>query len=185
MRELLDAAVAVAAAGGLRGLTHRAVDARAGVPLGTTSAYLRTRLALHLALARYVTGRLVDDIEALSRRLGSRPADSAYAVDQTNALFTGWLREGDLVVVRLELSLEASREPELAAVFGVWRERLVDVVADVVRASGRPEPHRRAEVTVSALEGVLLAALLKPARARPRYVRETVAAVIEALASHP
>ena len=42
-RQLLEAALHVIADEGLRGLTHRAVDRRAGLPEGSCSAYLRTR----------------------------------------------------------------------------------------------------------------------------------------------
>jgi DNA-binding transcriptional regulator YbjK len=43
-RELLcDTAIAVLATEGGRGLTHRAVDRQAGVPLGTTKNYFPTR----------------------------------------------------------------------------------------------------------------------------------------------
>lgn len=183
MRDLLDAAVSVVATGGLRGLTHRAVDARAGLPMGTCSAYLRTRLALHTALAQYVADRLVGAIESLSSRLAARPGDSAYAAEQTTALFVDWLRDRDLVVARLELSLEAAREPALAEVFTAWREQLVDVVGEVISRSGRPEPRLHAEATVSALEGVLLAALLKPAADQARFVAQTVATLLGALAA--
>ncbi|HEY1322382.1 MAG TPA: TetR family transcriptional regulator C-terminal domain-containing protein [Streptosporangiaceae bacterium] len=52
-RQVGDAAIAVLAGQGARGLTHRAVDRAAGLPPGTTSNYARTREALlTLALAR-------------------------------------------------------------------------------------------------------------------------------------
>jgi Tetracyclin repressor-like, C-terminal domain len=52
-RQVGDAAIAVLADQGARGLTHRAVDQAAGLPLGTTSNYARTREALlTLALTR-------------------------------------------------------------------------------------------------------------------------------------
>ena len=43
---ITDAAIALVAEQGMRGLTHRAVDRRAGLPEGSTSAYFRTRKAL-------------------------------------------------------------------------------------------------------------------------------------------
>lgn len=43
---LADAALDVLAEEGMRGLTHRAVDRKAAMPPGTTSAYFRTRAAL-------------------------------------------------------------------------------------------------------------------------------------------
>jgi DNA-binding transcriptional regulator YbjK len=45
-RQIGDAAIAVLAEHGARGLTHRAVDQAAGLPPGTTSNYARTRAAL-------------------------------------------------------------------------------------------------------------------------------------------
>ena len=49
---LADAAIDLVAESGMRGLTHRAVDARAGVPAGSTSAYFRTREALIEGMVR-------------------------------------------------------------------------------------------------------------------------------------
>jgi hypothetical protein len=52
-RQVGDAAIAVLAEHGARGLTHRAVDQTAALPPGTTSNYARTRAALlKLALTR-------------------------------------------------------------------------------------------------------------------------------------
>jgi AcrR family transcriptional regulator len=44
--EILDAALRVLAAQGMRGLTHRAVDAEIGIAAGSTSYYFRSRSAL-------------------------------------------------------------------------------------------------------------------------------------------
>ncbi|HEY1174567.1 MAG TPA: TetR family transcriptional regulator, partial [Phytomonospora sp.] len=41
-----DAAIALLADKGTRGLTHRAVDEQAGLPQGSTSYYFRSREAL-------------------------------------------------------------------------------------------------------------------------------------------
>jgi DNA-binding transcriptional regulator YbjK len=49
---LADAALDVLADEGVRGLTHRAVDRKAAMPPGTTSAYFRTRAALLTGLVR-------------------------------------------------------------------------------------------------------------------------------------
>src|SRR3954447_1685384 len=43
---ILDAALSVLAHDGMRALTHRAVDAAAGIAPGSTSYYFRTRAAL-------------------------------------------------------------------------------------------------------------------------------------------
>ncbi|WP_020145822.1 TetR/AcrR family transcriptional regulator [Terracoccus sp. 273MFTsu3.1] len=184
-RQLLEAAVAVVAAGGLRGLTHRAVDARAGLPAGTCSAYLRTRAALVHGLAQHVATGLTGDVEALGRRLAARPGDPAFASAQISDLFAGWLREPDVVLARLELTLEAARDDELAAAFAQWRDRLLDVVEEVVGRSRDTDARPHAEAVVASLEGVLLSALAQPARRRRAYVTRTVDAVLTAFAESP
>src|SRR6478735_1363909 len=61
-QQLLAAAARVVARSGLRGLTHRAVDAEAGLPEGSCSAYMRTRVALLTRLTEYVTSQFARDI---------------------------------------------------------------------------------------------------------------------------
>ena len=54
---IADAAIHLVATRGLRGLTHRAVDAEAGLPPGSTSYYLRTRNALLTACVNRMLAR--------------------------------------------------------------------------------------------------------------------------------
>ncbi|GAA3723752.1 hypothetical protein GCM10022225_00770 [Plantactinospora mayteni] len=61
---ITDAAIELVAELGMRGLTHRAVDARAGLPLGSTSAYFRTRKALIEAVVRRLADLDRADFEA-------------------------------------------------------------------------------------------------------------------------
>ncbi|NRQ39657.1 TetR family transcriptional regulator [Nonomuraea sp. NN258] len=63
---LADVAIELVATQGIRALTHRAVDAAAGMPIGTTSAYFRTRKALLTGLVR----RMADLDEADLKRHG-------------------------------------------------------------------------------------------------------------------
>ena len=79
--ELLEAAVDVVAESGLRGLTHRAVDARAGLPEGTCSAYLRTRLALLVALTEHVGGMLARDVDAMAASAAPHAEDPDAVAD--------------------------------------------------------------------------------------------------------
>ena len=51
---IADAAISTLASDGMRGLTHRAVDAQAAEPPGTTSRYFRTREALTDAVVERV-----------------------------------------------------------------------------------------------------------------------------------
>ena len=167
-REMLDAAVAVTAQAGLRGLTHRAVDRAAGLPEGSTSAYFRTRSALQLALAEHVVHRLSSDVATLADQLAD--CDGSQAVELTTQLFLRWLGHPDLLLTRVELTLEASRDPALADLLTRSRAELVSVVDSVPERMGKPHDAARAETLVGSLDGILLAALLKPRRARRAFV---------------
>src|SRR5690242_3314965 len=126
-RQLLDAALHVIADEGLRGLTHRAVDRRAGLPEGSCSAYLRTRSALQQALTEYVAGELLADVDALAERLrtGVEPADEG--VNPAVELFLRWLDQRELLVARLELTMAATRDAELSRLLADHRARLVEL----------------------------------------------------------
>ncbi|CUR58239.1 Regulatory protein, TetR [metagenome] len=180
MEQLLSAAVVVVSDGGMRGLTHRAVDREAGLPEGSCSAYLRTRRALQTALAEYVGSHLAADVRALSEVLAGCPGDHDRAISETAALFERWLHGRELVT-RFELGLEAARDPELAAQFSVWRTELIEVVGEVLSTGGVSSEAAYAETLVVALDGVLLGAVLKPPAERADYLRRCVAILIEAL----
>ncbi|WP_460809076.1 TetR/AcrR family transcriptional regulator [Nocardioides salsibiostraticola] len=175
---------------GLRGLTHRAVDRQAQLPQGTTSAYYRSRSALQSALAAYVTERLGDDVAALAEDLEACDLDDPRAVELIAARFAEWLHDGRLIHARIELVLEATRDPELSAILRGGRERIVALVAQVLLAHGAEQADqgdqadgaaRRAEVMVAAYDGVLLAALLKPTAARTAFLDLAVGEIIRPL----
>ena len=180
-RELLDAAVSVVADEGLRGLTHRAVDRRAGLPEGTCSAYLRTKRILLVALAEHVAATLLADVDRLGRELGECDGDDERAVARTQALFERWLQERELVLAKLELSLEAPRDPAVADVLSAYRTRLVAVVDGMLTEAGKPHSPSRSEALVASFDGLLIAALQKPPAERGVFLSESLSLVLHAL----
>ncbi|MEU3271537.1 TetR family transcriptional regulator [Saccharomonospora sp. NPDC006951] len=74
--QVLDAAIRVLGTRGTRALTHRAVDAEAGIPVGSTSNYFRTREALLSGLL----GRL-SELETASWREFAEGLDAAAMAD--------------------------------------------------------------------------------------------------------
>ncbi|GAA1132244.1 hypothetical protein [Nocardioides aquiterrae] len=171
-RQLLDAALHVLADEGLKGLTHRAVDRRAGLPEGSCSAYLRTRRALQAALAEDVADRLLGDVDRLADELAT--ADEPDGVGAAIALFQRWLDRRELLVARLELTMAASRDPELAGLLADQRRRLVELVERIMTATGKEHSAARAEALVASYDGVLLAALLKPAAERGAFLARSL-----------
>ncbi|MFC9981157.1 TetR/AcrR family transcriptional regulator [Gordonia sp. NPDC127522] len=106
------AAVRVIARAGLRGLTHRAVDAEAGLSEGATSNCFRTRSALIEGVVQWMADQELADL------------DAAQAEGNGTAAFDQWAREGrEQTLARLELMLEGVREPVVAAALASQRAR--------------------------------------------------------------
>ncbi len=183
--EILDAAVVVLAGHGLKGLTHRGIDREAGLPEGSSSAYFRSRAALQQAVAEHVSDRLVQDVADLSDTLAAGDHSVAQAVRETGALFRHWLSHPELVLARLELTLAATRDEELAVAMTSWRTQLVELVRRTLGAGGRPDDATHAATIVAALDGVLLAALQRPAGQRPAFLRSSLELLLGSLVEPP
>jgi DNA-binding transcriptional regulator YbjK len=184
-RVLLDAALQVLASQGLRGLTHRAVDRRAGLPEGSCSAYLRTRKALLTALTEHVAAGLAADVDGLATELGCLPGDSDDLGPHTEAvaaLFLGWLDHPELLLARQELAIEAARDPDLAEVLAASRSGLIQVVDGILAARGKDHGRERAEWLVASLDGILLAALHKPPADRAGFLGRALTQTLGSLA---
>jgi DNA-binding transcriptional regulator YbjK len=147
---LRDAAIAVLAGEGGRGLTHRAVDAAASLPPGTTKNYFPTRQSLLLAAAE----RCAELYLQLPRpQVSGRPG----LVAMMSALLADAAGPGRLRLLAFaELQAEAPRAPLLAAV--VDRITAADFTAfeTAQRAAGLPvTPERAAAFTLAVHAAVL------------------------------
>lgn len=160
-RLLADAGLAVLAAEGSRGLTHRAIDDVAGVPRGTASNYFRTRELLIAALVERIGERLAPTAEDLARRTPESPSRSlfaAYLRDIVRRLTT----EREVALALLELRLESTRRPEIAAVLGAWRRSGFEADAAFNSEAGLPGGRREIALFHYAIDGLLLDRLTTP-----------------------
>ncbi|MGD0242103.1 MAG: TetR family transcriptional regulator C-terminal domain-containing protein [Streptosporangiaceae bacterium] len=152
-RQVGDAAIAVLAEQGARGLTHRAVDQAAGLPPGTTSNYARTRAALlTLALTRIAE---LDAADGASQEPGELAEGLAGALHW-------WITDAGArrrVLARFELALEATRRPELRAVYDEMGRGFRAEVVRLLAASGSAQPERDAWTLIAWLEGTAFYAL--------------------------
>jgi len=185
-RRLLDAALHVIADEGLRGLTHRAVDRHAGLPEGSCSAYWRTRNALQAALTEYVAASLLADVDGLTEEISVCGSDNEQAaVSATLELFLRWLDQRELLLARLELTMAATRDHELAQLLADHRARLIAIVDEIITAAGKDHGEARAEALVASYDGILLAALLQPTPARREFLERSLELLGTALAGDP
>jgi DNA-binding transcriptional regulator YbjK len=181
MELLLASAVRVVAEQGLRGLTHRAVDRSAGLPEGSCSAYLRTREALVLGLTEYVADHVAEHVRELAAELSETPLGDDRAVEAVTRALLRWVEQRDLLVTRLELTLQSSRDPALAATLGAHRRVLVDLVGGLLTARGKPHGAASAETLVASFDGVMIGALPRPPAQRKAFVRRSVEALMAGL----
>lgn len=152
---LADAGLEVLALEGARGLTHRAVDAAAHVPAGTTSNYFRSRAALLGALVTRIGERLAPDpavVATLAARTPSRELFADYMRDIVRRLTT----ERIVTLALFELRLEAARRPEVADAIGSWQR--ANFAGDVAFNAAAGLPGGAAEIALFhyAMDGLLL-----------------------------
>ncbi|MBR7838558.1 TetR family transcriptional regulator [Actinospica durhamensis] len=149
-RDLLrDGAIGVLAEAGGRGLTHRAVDAAAEVPDGTTKNYFPSRDALLRAVAE----RIVELYQAAARRAaaGATPTSREALIAMLRGLLEDVAGPGrPRLQAYLELQAEATRRPWLAAVLDPIAAADLPGFAHAQRAAGLPvTPQRAATVTLA------------------------------------
>ncbi|MGX7827199.1 TetR/AcrR family transcriptional regulator [Actinokineospora sp. 24-640] len=182
--EVTDAAIATLAREGLRGLTHRAVDRAAGLPEGSCSYYFRTRQALlEAAVARMAELDLIDLVPAALPRMDVDTLAGVVA-DRVEAATT---THRDRMLARYELSLEATRRPELRAALTAVGERYRELASALLAAAGARDPDRQGRTLVAYLDGLVydrLAGAGGRALTTPE-IRESVTETVIGMLSHP
>jgi len=160
-----DAAIEVIAKSGLRGLTHRSVDTKAGLPPGSTSSCFRTRLDLQ----RAVLDRMVElDREMLAHlpvdgwRVDTAEQRAAIA-DMLAGLVDYCLGPArNRTLARLELYLDASRRAELDRELAAANRGFLERTAAGMRGAGIANPTEAAGLLLAQLDGLLYDALTRP-----------------------
>ena len=172
---LTDAALTLLGSAGPRGLTHRAVDRAAGVPVGSAANYFPSRGDLFLAMAERIFVRLAREQEQLAQLAAAPAADAEeeYAAYVTERL----LEHRDLAAALIELRLEAARAEDVRATLAPF---LRDGFAEDLRFHHeRGLPGGRSEVLRlhHLINGVVLDAVTLPLDPERSPVQEVRAAV--------
>jgi DNA-binding transcriptional regulator YbjK len=141
-RVLSDAAIEVLAQEGARGLTHRKVERRAGLPDGTTSSYFGTRSALLRAAAMRVAELDAADFEAVMKQRTVSDTDVTILSLLAEMVMRSADGPGlDRSRARYELALHAQRD-------AVLRRALEEAIAGFVALSEQAVMQVQPEGTV-------------------------------------
>lgn len=158
--ELLDAAVEVVAEQGLGGLTHAAVDARAGVASGSTADLFPTGRAL----LEGVTQRCIErEMEMAAGPHGQVEASPEGLASAFGAFAHRALGEDRAVTLaRYVLHAEAARTPSLRAFYAVGADEADTWALDLVRRAGSHHPERDLGIMANYVTGLVVHELALP-----------------------
>ncbi|MFF7274057.1 TetR family transcriptional regulator [Streptomyces griseorubiginosus] len=158
---LVDAGVEVLAREGARGLTFRAVDAEAGVPVGTASNYFTSRDDLLRQIDTRLHVRLAPNPEVLAE-LMTRPKDRSLVAAFMHDLMARATGDRTGYLALLELRLEATRRPELRASYTKSVRADLEEGIRFHREAGLPGGDETVTVLYLAVLGLLLEHLTLP-----------------------
>lgn len=158
---LLDAAIDVLGSQGVRALTHRAVDAAAGMPAGSASNYFKTRDALLSAVVHRFAERERAGWEGIAGLLQpSNAAELASALAAYVRRAAG--PDRGLTVARYGLFVEAALRPDLARPLAESAAQVRGWGAEWLRAAGSTDPAGECALLLDHLDGVILHHLAFP-----------------------
>jgi DNA-binding transcriptional regulator YbjK len=157
--EILDGALGVLAEQGMRGLTHRAVDAAAGLPQGSTSYYFRSRSALVAGCV----ARLLDlDLRVELPAVAGAPPDVDAVAGALAAVGVAMaVGQRHRTLARYELTLAAVRDPELRAELVRGGDTIRRLGAATLGALGAEDPAAAADELAAVLDGLVFTALVR------------------------
>jgi AcrR family transcriptional regulator len=159
--DLLDAAIEVLGTSGVHGLTHRRVDAAAGLPSGSCSNHFRTRDALLEAVVERFADRERSNFEGLV--VGAAPAgpeELAQVITRMAHDAVGPHRT--LTLARYAILVEAGIHPSIRARLLTTGARVNAYFMTWLRLAGSTDPDRHAPLIMNHWTGVVLHELAVP-----------------------
>ena len=158
---LLDAAIEVLGERGIRALTHRAVDAEAGVAAGSTANYFPTRESLLEAIVERVSAMERDRFDEMAAEVcPATPAELGRAV-------AGWVREATggrrvLTLSRYAILVEAGHNAEIRRQLAQTGSRVNAWFANWLTLIGSVDTGHDVHVLGNYITGLMLHQLAMP-----------------------
>ncbi len=175
---LLDAAILVLGGRGMRALTHRAVDAEAGVAVGSTANYFPTRESLLEAIVERVSAMERGHFDELAAQVvPTTPADLGRAIAEWTVDVTGARRA--LTLSRYAILVEAGHNAEIRHQLAETGSRVNAWFANWLRLIGSRDTDHDVHVLGNYITGLMLHQLAIP---DPGFdPADTITALLESL----
>lgn len=158
---LLDAAIQILGERGVRAVTHRAVDAEAGVSTGSTANYFSTRDALFAAIVERFAERERQNFEELATSfVPTTPAELGRALG--SFVRRGTDQDRTLTLCRCALLVESANNPGLREHMAVTGARVGAWATAWLRLAGSTDPDHHVHVVGNYLTGLVLHQLAMP-----------------------
>lgn len=151
--EILEAALRLIGRDGRQALTHRAVAAEAGVPLGATTYYFDSREDLLGQALQHVAKEGIERYDAESADLAAAETPAQLAELLTERLVAA-VTDRSALIAENELWLEAARRPDLREAAREWCDAEQRLVAEALERLGSRDPATDASLVVAALDGL-------------------------------
>ena len=166
----LVAAVELLGTSGLRSLTHARVDARAGLPPGSTSNHFRTREALLIGVVEHMVSAEAPAVEA-----AVLPRTADELARELTRLFEFLMGPNKtMTTARMVLLVEASHDDALRAALAAGRTVMERTIMPTLIALGAPEPRALMDALAAAFEGMFLHRIARHADLDPKPVFDIV-----------
>ena len=156
---LLEAAVEVVAERGVGATTHRAVAARAGLPLATTSYFFDSLDDLLMAAMRHFTAETINRSEQLAAFLVANEITPEQAIDAFVELLLAqptWR-----LVAQFEAYMEASRRDDARTEITKVLDAFLTTASTALAAVGVEEPDAAALAFIALADGFALQRIVR------------------------
>ena len=172
-QRIANAGIALIARGGTHRLTHRAVDAEAGLPNGSTSYYARSRRDLIRLVMEQLSAESQADLTDIEV---PEKLTVQQATELVGRLTKRLILNGDAQAARFALMFEVRDDDELRRELTVdapVRSSLTAFSSKLLRALGATDPEGTASEFVALVDAVLMYRAVEAAPIDPVGVVET------------
>lgn len=179
-QQLVDAAADLLAASGFEAVSHRAVAARAELPLAATTYYFATLDDLRAAALAQLSREYVEHARNLAASLSAADRPPAEVSRLLVALVAGDGEQTDpaRLLTFYERYVQAGRHPSLRGMVRGWTAELGRLAAIVLERSGISADADLARVLIAAIDGLLLDALIDGDPAAPSKAADGIAPLL-------